>query len=107
VGNCVVAGHYKPAIVLFVEPLSVDPSHGNAVGILKEQILARHAPFNASAFIHERLQSKVQIVAVPRGTLPRTTVSFPPHNYPLWRKLLTFSPGKRKYSVSYSYLKLV
>ncbi|KAF8194081.1 acetyl-CoA synthetase-like protein [Pholiota molesta] len=73
VGNCVVAGHYKPGIVLFVEPLSVDPSDGSAVEILKEQILARHAPFNASAFIHERLLFKVQIVAVPRGTLPRTT----------------------------------
>ncbi|KAF9477030.1 acetyl-CoA synthetase-like protein [Pholiota conissans] len=73
VGNCVVAGHYKPGIVLFVEPLFVDPSDNDAVVILKEQILERHAPFNTNAFIHERLQSKLQIVVVHRGTLPRTT----------------------------------
>ncbi|KAF8174893.1 acetyl-CoA synthetase-like protein [Pholiota molesta] len=73
VGNCVVTGHYKPGIVLFIEPLFVDPSDGGAVEMLKEQILERHAPFNAGAFEHEQLQSKVQIVAVPQGTLPRTT----------------------------------
>jgi hypothetical protein len=81
VGNCVVTGHYKPGIVLFIEPLFVDPSDGGAVEMLKEQILERHAPFNGGAFEHEQLQSKVQIVAVPQGTLPRTTVSFLHHNF--------------------------
>jgi len=65
-------GHYKPGIVLLVEPSSADPADEAAMLDLKEEILKRHAPFNSRLFIHERINGSYQIVTVPRGTLPRT-----------------------------------
>lgn len=73
--NCVVVGHYKPGIVLLVEPSSADPTDEAVISDLKEKILERHSSFNARLFIHERINGGHQIVIVPRGTLPRTMVS--------------------------------
>ncbi|KAJ7333444.1 acetyl-CoA synthetase-like protein [Mycena albidolilacea] len=68
VRNCVVVGHYKPAVVLFVEP--VNPSGDD--GVLKTAVLERISSFNARLMIHERVTTPVQIVSVPSGSLPRT-----------------------------------
>jgi len=74
VQNCVVVGHYKPGIILLVEPTMTDPTDEIAVSELKSMILERHAPFNSRLFAHERLQQLYQIVPVPRNKLPRTMV---------------------------------
>lgn len=72
VQNCVVVGHYKPGVVLLVEPSVDNPNDQGAMAALKAKILDRHTPFNSRLFIHERISHLFQIVSVPRGTLPRT-----------------------------------
>ncbi|CAA7268855.1 unnamed protein product [Cyclocybe aegerita] len=72
VQNCVVVGHYKPGVVLLVEPTIVDLADESAVSGLKARILERHVSFNNRLFDHERIKHAFQIVVVPRGTLPRT-----------------------------------
>ncbi|KAJ6629584.1 acetyl-CoA synthetase-like protein [Mycena sp. CBHHK59/15] len=73
VQNCVVVGHYKPAIVLFVEPIQPITSAEDD-NLLKEAILNRTRAFTDRLFIHEKVTSLSQIVSVPSGSLPRTTV---------------------------------
>jgi hypothetical protein len=73
VENCVVVGHYKPAVVLFVEPIQPIDS-ASAEGVLKTAILERIADFNSRLIPHERINSALQIVSVRAGSLPRTTV---------------------------------
>ncbi|KAJ7846028.1 acetyl-CoA synthetase-like protein [Mycena olivaceomarginata] len=72
VENCVVVGHYKPAVILFVEPIQPIDS-ASAEGVLKTAILQRIADFNSRLIPHERINSALQIVSVRAGSLPRTT----------------------------------
>ncbi|KAF7368498.1 Acetyl-CoA synthetase-like protein [Mycena venus] len=72
VRNCVVVGHYKPAVVLFVEPTEPSNSPEDET-LLKTAILDRISAFNARLIVHERINSAAQIVSVPSGSLPRTT----------------------------------
>ncbi|KAF8191520.1 acetyl-CoA synthetase-like protein [Mycena galopus ATCC 62051] len=72
VRNCVVVGHYKPAVVLFVEPVEKINSSGDD-DLLKTAIWDRISAFNARLVVHERIHSVSQIVSVPSGSLPRTT----------------------------------
>ncbi|KAJ3512855.1 hypothetical protein NLJ89_g3283 [Agrocybe chaxingu] len=67
-----LVGHYKPGVVLLVEPTTVDPADDSAVSGLKAKILERNDPFNSRLFDHERIKHAFQIVIVSRGTLPRT-----------------------------------
>ncbi|KAJ7306919.1 hypothetical protein DFH08DRAFT_975715 [Mycena albidolilacea] len=68
VRNCVIVGHYKPGIVLFVEPVTAKDSPEDE-GRFKTAILNRISAFNARLILHERIESALQIVSVP---LPRT-----------------------------------
>ncbi|KAJ7886670.1 acetyl-CoA synthetase-like protein [Mycena leptocephala] len=72
VQNCVVVGHYKPAVVLFVEPIQPInlPEDDD---LLKKAILDRISAFNSRLIAHERISSALQIVSVRAGSLPRTT----------------------------------
>ncbi|KAF4623795.1 hypothetical protein D9613_001287 [Agrocybe pediades] len=82
VQNCVVVGHYRPGVVLFVEPAAGYPldesvlentaDTSEAVVGLKKKILERHAAFNGRLFVHERINELYQVVVLPRGRLPRT-----------------------------------
>ncbi|KAJ6552813.1 acetyl-CoA synthetase-like protein [Mycena capillaripes] len=71
VRNCTVVGHYKPAVVLFIEPV-LDTVSPDEVTILKDEVLRRTAEFNANLFEHERILDREHIVVVPAGVLPRT-----------------------------------
>lgn len=71
VKNCVVVGHYKTGVVLLAEPSNQKVEDEE---ILKSQILERHAAFNSKLFFHEKLNSTMQVVLVPQGSLPRTKV---------------------------------
>lgn len=73
--NSVVVGHYKPAVVLFVESAN-SISTEEEIASLKAEILARTAAFNARLFVHERITDPLQIVVVKAGSLPRTKVGF-------------------------------
>ncbi|KAJ6544425.1 acetyl-CoA synthetase-like protein [Mycena capillaripes] len=66
VQNCVIVGHYKPGIVLFVEPVPLINSLEDD-GLLKTNIIDRISVFNTSLIEHERINSALQI------SLPRTT----------------------------------
>ncbi|KAF7332970.1 Acetyl-CoA synthetase-like protein [Mycena venus] len=71
VRNCVIVGHYKPIIVLFVE--SVQPITSPAdEAKFKAAILDRIAAFNTRLIFHERIEREAQIVCAPAGSLPRT-----------------------------------
>ncbi|KAK7052664.1 acetyl-CoA synthetase-like protein [Favolaschia claudopus] len=72
VRNCVVVGHYKPGVVLFVEPTK-DINSPEDEAALKSAILERISAFSARLIIHERVNTLSQIVSVPSGSLPRTT----------------------------------
>ncbi|KAJ7625660.1 hypothetical protein FB45DRAFT_795845, partial [Roridomyces roridus] len=65
----VVVGHYKPAVVLFVEPIAAKQDEDS----LKEEILKRTGAFNSRLFEHEQIQNILQIVCVPAGSPPRTS----------------------------------
>ncbi|KAJ6586259.1 acetyl-CoA synthetase-like protein [Mycena vulgaris] len=71
VRNCTVVGHYKPAVVLFVEAFS-DSTTVDDVATLKDEVLRRTAAFNSDLFEHERIVDREHIVVVPPGVLPRT-----------------------------------
>ena len=72
VKSCTVVGHYKPALVLFVEPQAgVKASEPSEVTAIKEEILNRIATFNASRFAHERIKNTEHIIVVPTGSLDR------------------------------------
>ncbi|KAJ7661325.1 acetyl-CoA synthetase-like protein [Mycena polygramma] len=71
VQNCVVVGHYKPAVVLFVEPITPISSPEDD-DLLKASILDRISDFNSRLFAHEKINSTLQIVSVSSGSLPRT-----------------------------------
>ncbi|KAJ7084974.1 acetyl-CoA synthetase-like protein [Mycena epipterygia] len=71
VRNCTVVGHYKPAVVLFIEAVS-DSTTSDDVDILKDEVLRRTAAFNVDLFEHERIVDRGHIVVVPAGALPRT-----------------------------------
>ncbi|KAJ7117479.1 hypothetical protein C8R44DRAFT_879044 [Mycena epipterygia] len=72
VENVAVVGHYKPAVVLFVEPInSIKGVEDEAA--LKAKILTRTRAFTDRLFEHEQVKSLVQIVTVDAGSLPRTT----------------------------------
>ncbi|KAJ7625662.1 acetyl-CoA synthetase-like protein [Roridomyces roridus] len=69
VQNCIVVGHYKPVVVLFVEPIqAITPDIS-----LRDEILKRTHAFNSRLFDHEQINSTLQIVCVPSGSLPRTS----------------------------------
>ncbi|KAJ7148389.1 acetyl-CoA synthetase-like protein [Mycena crocata] len=72
VQNCVVVGHYKACVVLFVEPIQ-DITEAKDDELLKATILERTSTFNNRLFVHEQINSMYQIVSVPSGTLPRTS----------------------------------
>ncbi|KAJ6471759.1 acetyl-CoA synthetase-like protein [Mycena vitilis] len=72
VKNCAVVGHYKPAVVLFVEPAVSLPDDIN-IAAFKGEILKRTESFNARLFQHERIMDPNFIVVVPPGSLPRTS----------------------------------
>ncbi|KAF9523188.1 hypothetical protein CPB83DRAFT_899005 [Crepidotus variabilis] len=69
VNNCIIVGHHEPGIVLLVEPAVPNPADENK---LKSLILHRHAEFNDSLHVHEKIKSVLQIILVPQGTLPKT-----------------------------------
>ncbi|KAF9531400.1 acetyl-CoA synthetase-like protein [Crepidotus variabilis] len=69
VKNSVVVGHYKPGIVLIVEPAVPEPEDEEK---LKADILSRHAKYNDRLFFHEQLRSTLQVILAAQGTLPRT-----------------------------------
>lgn len=69
-----MVGHYKPAIVLFVEPVKLVDAD-EPVALLKAQILERTTPFTERLFAHEKIIDPAQIVLIAQGTLPRTFVS--------------------------------
>ncbi|KAJ7749584.1 acetyl-CoA synthetase-like protein [Mycena maculata] len=71
VRNCTVVGHYKPAVVLFIEAVS-DSTTPDDVLKLKDEVLRRTAAFNSALFPHERIVDREHIVVVPSGVLPRT-----------------------------------
>ncbi|KAJ7709507.1 acetyl-CoA synthetase-like protein [Mycena rosella] len=71
VRNCTVVGHYKPAVVLFIEAVS-DSTSAPDVDILKDEVLRRTAAFNSNLFEHERIVDREHIVVVAPGALPRT-----------------------------------
>jgi hypothetical protein len=76
VQNCVVVGHYKHAIVLFVEPAEARALKSEEAGAaLKKEVLTRTAEFTGRLFGHERITVPEQIVLVKQGSLPRTAVS--------------------------------
>ncbi|TCD63101.1 hypothetical protein EIP91_006005 [Steccherinum ochraceum] len=72
VKTCTVVGHYKPALILFVEPQPgaavTTPSEETA---LKDRILGCMTKFNARLFSHERIADINHIVIVPTGSLDR------------------------------------
>jgi hypothetical protein len=68
-------GHYKPGIVLFVEPVTATDSPEDERRF-KMAILNRISAFNARLILRERIESALQIVSVPAGSLPRTRVRF-------------------------------
>ncbi|KAJ7097225.1 acetyl-CoA synthetase-like protein [Mycena belliarum] len=70
--NTVVVGHYKPVIVLFVEPLQPITSLEEE-NTLKATILKRTGDFNSRLFVHEQINSPDQIFPLPIGSLSRTT----------------------------------
>ncbi|KAJ6529982.1 acetyl-CoA synthetase-like protein [Mycena vulgaris] len=70
--NVVVVGHYKPAVVLFVEPIQPIKSPEDD-DFLKAAILKRTSDFNSRLFVHEQINSPFQIVSLPSGSLSRTT----------------------------------
>ncbi|KAJ7592020.1 acetyl-CoA synthetase-like protein [Mycena floridula] len=71
VKNCAVVGHYKPGVVLFVEPvLPFDPE--TQAESLKTEILQRTAEFSSKLYAHERITDPVQIVIAASGSLART-----------------------------------
>ncbi|KAJ7763650.1 acetyl-CoA synthetase-like protein [Mycena maculata] len=72
VQNCAVVGHYKPAVVLFVEPIRLSNVPEDDV-MLREEILGRTRTFTDRLFEHEQINSLVQIVSVKSGSLPRTS----------------------------------
>ncbi|KAJ7907208.1 hypothetical protein B0H13DRAFT_1879813 [Mycena leptocephala] len=72
VQNCVIVGHYKPGVVLFVEPIQ-PVNFPEDEGVLKAVIIDRIAGFNSRLIVHERIESTLQIVPVKSGSLPRTT----------------------------------
>jgi hypothetical protein len=72
VQNCVIVGHYKPGVVLFVEPIQPVNSPEDE-GVLKAVIIDRIAGFNSRLIVHEWIESTLQIVPVKSGSLPRTT----------------------------------
>lgn len=75
VKNCAVVGHYKPAVILFIEP-TLSLRGETDVAAFKAEILKQTKPFNARLFQHERITDPNFIVVVPPGSLPRTTVRF-------------------------------
>ncbi|KAJ6575509.1 acetyl-CoA synthetase-like protein [Mycena sp. CBHHK59/15] len=72
VKNCTAVGHYKPAVVLFIEPALALPSESD-LATFKAEVLKQTAPFNDRLFLHERITDPNFIVVVPPGSLPRTT----------------------------------
>ncbi|KAF7339984.1 Acetyl-CoA synthetase-like protein [Mycena venus] len=72
VKNCTVVGHYKPAVVLFIEPALSLPGETD-VSAFKAGILRQTTSFNDRLFQHERITDPNFIVVVPPGSLPRTT----------------------------------
>ncbi|KAJ7204691.1 acetyl-CoA synthetase-like protein [Mycena pura] len=72
VKNCTVVGHYKPALMLFIEPALALPSETDLVAF-KAAILAQTEAFNKRLFLHERISDPNHIVVVPAGSLPRTS----------------------------------
>ncbi|KAJ7480176.1 acetyl-CoA synthetase-like protein [Mycena galericulata] len=72
VKNCAVVGHYKPAVVLFIEPTLSLPGETD-IAAFKAEILKQTETFNARLFEHERITDPNFIVVVPPGSLPRTT----------------------------------
>ncbi|KAJ7749573.1 hypothetical protein DFH07DRAFT_775407 [Mycena maculata] len=71
VRNCTVIGHYKLAVILFIEAVS-DSMTPDDVLKLKDEVLPRTAAFNSALFPHERIVDREYIVVVPSGVLPRT-----------------------------------
>ncbi|KAJ7573866.1 acetyl-CoA synthetase-like protein [Mycena floridula] len=69
--NCVIVGHYKPAVVLFVEPLG-SFNYETGSDDLKRQILERTLPFNQRLLPHEQIMDPLVIVIVRPSSLPRT-----------------------------------
>ncbi|KAJ7143491.1 acetyl-CoA synthetase-like protein [Mycena crocata] len=72
VKNCAVVGHYKPAVVLFIEPV-LELAGEADIAAFKAEIIKRTAAFNAKLFAHERIEDANFIIVVPPGSLPRTT----------------------------------
>ncbi|KAJ7611711.1 acetyl-CoA synthetase-like protein [Roridomyces roridus] len=72
VSNCTAVGHYKPGVVLFVEPVTPVTPGSDKEMVLKKEIIALTAPFNARLFLHERITDPGRIVVVPQGKLART-----------------------------------
>lgn len=70
VHSCVVVGHRKPALVLFVEPRVEVEDEAS----FKEDILRRTADFNSRLFKHERIIDQEHIVVVSPGSFKRTEV---------------------------------
>jgi hypothetical protein len=69
----VVVGHYKPAIVLCIEPLTpLAEDSGTAIAELKSTVIERMKGFTTRLFPHERITYPEQIVIVEAGSLPRT-----------------------------------
>lgn len=89
VPNCVVVGHYKPSVVLLVEPNAADTGPEDA---LKETIMSRTQEFRSRQFIHERLKDTKHIVVASRGSLPRTKVRVSP----LFSESLNMGSCRRK-----------
>ncbi|KAJ6604261.1 acetyl-CoA synthetase-like protein [Mycena vulgaris] len=72
VHNCVAVGHYRPAVVLFIEPALSLPGETD-IAAFKAEILKQTEAFNSRLFQHERITDSNFIVVVPPGSLPRTT----------------------------------
>ncbi|EJF66994.1 acetyl-CoA synthetase-like protein [Dichomitus squalens LYAD-421 SS1] len=68
VAACIVTGNGRPSPALFVESADAgaDPEK------LKRDIIRRIRPFHSRRYMHERIVSPQFVLAVPRGTLPRT-----------------------------------
>ncbi|KAH8101485.1 acetyl-CoA synthetase-like protein [Cristinia sonorae] len=72
VKNCTIVGHYKPTLVLFVEPQNdVAVATTAEVFAFKGQLLKKIAPSNATLFPHERIENPDHVVVVPSGSLDR------------------------------------
>jgi hypothetical protein len=101
VDNTIVVGHYKPCIVLFVEPIQPITSSEEEAAF-KATILKRTADFNSRLFAHEQINSPAQVICVAAGSLPRTTVRGFVHRFHPLVAEHSFSRlvGERKYKVT-------